>query len=234
MNDERNNILGRIREALKLSAPHPGHHDAEHHPSAHDKRPAGEDFRAWLPEVGPHEADRIALFARNSEALKTEFIKVGNDVEMREALMQVARREGWKRVASHRSRLTNAHAPSAVQVPGDLLWVDDGYDTDDLEACDAGITGCDLLVAQTGSVVVSATSAGGRALSVLPPHHVVLATSDQLVADMPDAFARLADKYSGRYPSFLSFITGPSRTGDIERILVLGAHGPKKLTVLLW
>jgi L-lactate dehydrogenase complex protein LldG len=109
---------------------------------------------------------------------------------------------------------------------------DSGYDVKDLERCSAGITECDGLVAQTGSVLVTSRSAGGRALSVLPPHHVVLARRQQLLADLPDAFALLKRKYGSDYPSFISFITGPSRTGDIERILVLGAHGPKKLTIL--
>jgi L-lactate dehydrogenase complex protein LldG len=61
----------------------------------------------------------------------------------------------------------------------------------------------------------------------------VIARRDQLIADLPDAFALLKKKYGTNYPSFISFITGPSRTGDIERILVLGAHGPKKLSIFL-
>ncbi len=81
-------------------------------------------------------------------------------------------------------------------------------------------------------MLVTSQSAGGRALSVLPPHHVVLARREQLVPDLTAAFALLKAKYAPAYPSLISFITGPSRTGDIERILVLGAHGPKKLTVL--
>jgi L-lactate dehydrogenase complex protein LldG len=89
------------------------------------------------------------------------------------------------------------------------------------------------LIAQTGSVLVTGRSAGGRALSVLPPHHVVLARKSQLLADLPDAFALLKQKYAPDYPSFISIITGPSRTGDIERILVLGAHGPKRLTIFI-
>ena len=64
------------------------------------------------------------------------------------------------------------------------------------------------------------------------PHHIVLARREQLVADLPAAFALLKEKYAVNYPSMISFITGPSRTGDIERILVLGAHGPKQLTIL--
>jgi L-lactate dehydrogenase complex protein LldG len=67
---------------------------------------------------------------------------------------------------------------------------------------------------------------------VLPPHHVVLARRDQLIADLPAAFALITQRYAPNFPSMISFITGPSRTGDIERILVLGAHGPKKLTVI--
>jgi L-lactate dehydrogenase complex protein LldG len=81
-------------------------------------------------------------------------------------------------------------------------------------------------------VLLTSRSAGGRALSVLPPHHVVLARRDQLIADLQDAYALLRAKHSNDWPSFISLITGPSRTGDIERILVLGAHGPKRLTIL--
>jgi L-lactate dehydrogenase complex protein LldG len=96
-----------------------------------------------------------------------------------------------------------------------------------------GITACDALIGQTGSILLTARSAGGRALSVLPPHHLVIARADQLVSDLPAAFELLSARYVKNYPSFITFITGPSRTGDIERILVLGAHGPKNLTVIL-
>jgi L-lactate dehydrogenase complex protein LldG len=86
-------------------------------------------------------------------------------------------------------------------------------------------------VAQTGSIFVSTRSAGGRALSVLPPVHLVLARRDQLVPDLPAAFARLRQRHGGRWPSAVTMITGPSRTADIEKILVMGAHGPKRLVV---
>jgi L-lactate dehydrogenase complex protein LldG len=63
---------------------------------------------------------------------------------------------------------------------------------------------------------------------------VVLARRDQLVCDLTAAFQRLEELHGRNWPSMISLVTGPSRTGDIERILVLGAHGPKKLTVLMW
>jgi len=62
---------------------------------------------------------------------------------------------------------------------------------------------------------------------------VVLARRNQMVPDLSAALHRVQEKFKNKFPSFLSFISGPSRTGDIERILVLGAHGPKNLTILL-
>ena len=115
----------------------------------------------------------------------------------------------------------------------EVVVIESGYDKDALEACDGGLTECECLVAQTGSVCVTNRSSGGRALSVLPPHHIVLARRSQLEPDLTAAYELLAAKYAAGYPSFISFISGPSRTGDIERILVLGAHGPKWLTILL-
>jgi L-lactate dehydrogenase complex protein LldG len=119
------------------------------------------------------------------------------------------------------------------KLPLERLVTDGGYATMDLETCEAGITACDALVAQTGSILLTSASAGGRALSVLPPHHVVIARANQIVPDLSDALRQARQRYAPHWPSCLSFITGPSRTGDIERILVLGAHGPKKLSVLL-
>ncbi|NJN06060.1 MAG: LUD domain-containing protein, partial [Rhodobacteraceae bacterium] len=71
--------------------------------------------------------------------------------------------------------------PAASSLGLPVLLVDRGYDVNAMESCDAGLTECDALVAQTGSLVVTSRSSGGRALSVLPPHHVVVARRDQLV-----------------------------------------------------
>ena len=97
--------------------------------------------------------------------------------------------------------------------------------------CGLGVTGCDYLVAQTGSIIVSTVSAGGRALSVLPPVHLVIARREQIVADLESAITLLRQRYDKHWPSALSVITGPSRTADIEKILVMGAHGPKRLAL---
>ena len=148
---------------------------------------------------------------------------------MEDHLRGLAVTEGWRKVATHFGELTDS-ACAALGLP--LITTDANYDVRELESCDVGISQCEALIAQTGSVLVSSRSSGGRALSILPPHHLVLARRDQLVPDLPTAFALLKSKSQSDYPSLISFITGPSRTGDIERILVLGAHGPRKLTIL--
>ena len=224
---ERENILGRIRAALKTRAPVPGqHHPGQPHTANHT---AANVPRSWLPKVGESLEDQLALFARNAAELKADFRLLSSAEEAATALLNLGSLAAWKKVACHAGTLTDAICPA---LPFDLLHTDRGYDAHALEACDAGITECDLLVAQTGTVVVTTRSAGGRALSVLPPHHIVLARRDQMVPDLPAAFEGLRKKYGPDYPSMISLITGPSRTGDIERILVLGAHGPKQLTIL--
>ncbi len=223
---EREKILGRIREALKVSAPLPGSHD-ETSAYSTTESPASH-AREWLPSVGASSAEQFALFAKNAADLKADFQLLTNREELPAALKKIATDEKWSRIASHDGELVN-FASKSLGLP--VLLTDQVYDVQEMEKCDAGITECDALIAQTGGVVVTSRSAGGRALSVLPPHHVVLARREQLVADLPAAFALLQQKYANNYPSMISFITGPSRTGDIERILVLGAHGPKKLTI---
>ena len=96
---------------------------------------------------------------------------------------------------------------------------------------EVGMTGCDCLIAQTGSIVVSTRKAGGRVLSVWPPVHLVIARRDQLVPDLAVAMRLLRQRYDGDWPSLLSVTTGPSRTADIEKVPVLGAHGPKRIAL---
>ena len=223
---EREKIFARIREALTVQAPVPGHHGAGSHapataaPSTH--------AREWLPPVGDSFEDQLARFRANAVDLKATFYLANNREELAKLLLELRDVEGWKKVGSHGGELTDA-ACKTLALP--VCRTDQPFNATELEACDAGITECDALVAQTGSVLVTNRSAGGRALSVLPPHHVVIARREQLLRDLPAAFELLKKKYSANYPSMISFITGPSRTGDIERILVLGAHGPKKLTI---
>jgi L-lactate dehydrogenase complex protein LldG len=96
-----------------------------------------------------------------------------------------------------------------------------------------GVTYCEYLVARHGSVVVSTRQHSGRRLNILPEIHVVVAYTSQLVNDLKDALINIKEKYDAGFPSAVTVISGPSRTADIEKTLVMGAHGPKELYVLL-
>jgi L-lactate dehydrogenase complex protein LldG len=231
--DQRDAVFVRIREALRQPAPHRhnGHVDYDmSHPAAAVPPPESDAFGAWLPSVGATLDEQIALFAQNAAALKADFRPVASVDEVAQQLAALAAANNWKRIASHRHPVASS---LAEKLGLNCLMTDPGYAVGELERCDAAITGCEALVAQTGSVLVTTSSAGGRALSVLPPHHIVVADRSQVVPDLASALKLVRQHYAPNWPSFLSFITGPSRTGDIERILVLGAHGPKKLTIFL-
>jgi L-lactate dehydrogenase complex protein LldG len=100
------------------------------------------------------------------------------------------------------------------------------------EATQATVTNADALVAATGSIFVSA-ACGGRGASVVAPVHIVSAGIEQMVPDLDEAFALLRARDTVSRNSFLCLITGSSRTADIEKILVMGAHGPRRLVVVL-
>ncbi len=222
MSDHRQEILSRVREALQQPTdPHVRGAAA----SRVDVRP-----EEWLPLGGLTTEERLGRFAEWSEKLKTNFLRVPSEAAAAAELARIAHEEGWRRVALHGDPLVEA---ATASLSTQRLNTDGGYDAAELETCDAGVTACDALIAQTGSVLLTSRSAGGRALSVLPPHHVTVARLGQLLPDLPSAYALLREKYGADWPSFMTLISGPSRTGDIERILVLGAHGPKRLTVLL-
>jgi L-lactate dehydrogenase complex protein LldG len=242
--NEREQILGRVREALRLAAPRADAHDdpptgvipidvTGSAPVLEAERGSRSPGRIsdWLPLVGGSFEEQAELFGRNAADLKAAFHLCDGVEQVHASLRALAAAEGWRKIASHRGELTEA-ACQSLALPE--LMVDGGYAAAELESCDAGVTECEALIAQTGTVLVTSRSSGGRVLSALPPHHVVLARREQMLADLPAAFALLERKYAPDYPSLISFITGPSRTGDIERILVLGAHGPRTVTIYCW
>jgi L-lactate dehydrogenase complex protein LldG len=98
------------------------------------------------------------------------------------------------------------------------------------ELARVGVSQMDYAIADTGTLVQDATASEQRLVSTLPDIHIALCRMSALVADLPTLLARglVTDD-----PSYWAFITGPSRTADIERVLTIGAHGPRRLVVVL-
>ena len=164
------------------------------------------------------------LFAQRLTAVAGHFIYCEDEVTFIEGLLALAEQEKLRRMYAWepgvRKLLDNYEFPY--------------FQTDkDFSEAEAGITGCEALIARSGSVLVSNGSAAGRRLSVYPHIHIVVAYTSQLVMDIKDGLELVRRRYGDNVPSLISLITGPSRTADIEKTLVLGAHGPKDLYVFL-
>jgi len=118
-------------------------------------------------------------------------------------------------------------------------WLDDmseyqfdPVNTDELSTCDASITLCEHLIARTGTIVLSSQQLSGRTCSVYAPIHICVAYTHQLVYDISDSLAQFKQE-ANFMPSMISYATGPSRTADIEKTLVVGVHGPKEVYCFL-
>ncbi len=102
------------------------------------------------------------------------------------------------------------------------------------EACagaDIGITGADFALADTGSLVILSAPGEARLISLLPPVHIAVVPKERLLTGLDELFAVLPDP--AERSSSMVIITGPSRTADIEQILVKGVHGPRMLHAIL-
>lgn len=95
-----------------------------------------------------------------------------------------------------------------------------------------GITGCFCAVAETGTLMLCGSPDSPAAISLLPETHIAIVPGSRIVPGMEEAFM-LARQELGQLPRAVNFISGPSRTGDIEQTIVLGAHGPYRVHLIL-
>ncbi|MEO6632443.1 MAG: lactate utilization protein [Mucilaginibacter sp.] len=199
-------LLKKIRKALleKRDNPYPNLEDLPHYPPTDES-----------PDV---------LFAEQFTAISGQFLFCEDEVQFIENLLQLAEERKWHKIYCWEPALQEVLA--RYEYPY--------YETDkDFDQADVGFTLCEALVARNGSILLSNGNMAGRRLSIYPPVHIVLAYTSQMVLDIKDGLKLLKAKYENNLPSMISNVTGPSRTADIEKTLVLGAHGPKELFVFL-
>jgi L-lactate dehydrogenase complex protein LldG len=202
----KENILKKIRKALSHSTPLPFPQSEGNQPVFH---PLNQE-----PEIE---------FAEQFTKLQGKFIYCINRQELSFQLGSLIKKQDWQKVYSLEEQLIG---PLTEQLGEKLTKTD-------LAGCDVSITGCEYLVARTGSIVMSTAQAGGRTASVYAPVHICIAFTNQLVYDIKDALQGAKEKYENNIPSLITFATGPSRTADIEKTLVVGVHGPKEVYLFL-
>ncbi len=217
MNSKRERILQRLRSAAQ---PHAG-----------EGMPAIRDTDLYANH--PAQEDLVERFGAKLASLKGEFFRVR---EVRQAAECVKELLAPFAAASKKICLRQPHA-LIDEVIAQEAWIrehttplENELSNEAFAQFEAGITTADFLIARTGSLVLNAVTAGGRRLSVLPPLHIVIATARQAVASLEEALAQIGNIATA---SYTAIITGPSRTSDIEKILVLGVHGPKRLAVIV-
>lgn len=139
------------------------------------------------------------------------------------------------RVAAYLASLgLPAQAVTALDVAG-LDWAAAGLAWRSGVAVDAdpvGISGCFCAIAETGTLMLLSGAATPASVSLLPETHIALVPAARIVATMEDAFALLRTE-RGALPRAVNFVSGPSRTGDIEQTIVLGAHGPCRVHLIV-
>jgi L-lactate dehydrogenase complex protein LldG len=201
----RNKILQKIKQALKDPVPVPF-----------------PDQVSDTPIFIPTEEELTIGFAEKFTELLGKFVYCADEAELVQQLTKLIHAHNWTKIYSIESG-----------------WLDDmkeyhfdPVNTDDLASCDAAITLCDHLVARTGTIVLSSQQLSGRTTSVYAPIHICIAYTHQLVYDISDSLHQFKNELD-HIPSMISYATGPSRTADIEKTLVVGVHGPKEVYCFL-
>jgi L-lactate dehydrogenase complex protein LldG len=168
--------------------------------------------------------DEVSFFANELTKVSGEVFICQNLAEVSANLRLICEQSGWKSVFCLDKNLQQIL--KVAEIPCDSS-------EDKFLDMEAGFTSCEFGVARTGSLLVSSAMVSGRRMNVYPPHHLVLLNRNQLLPELKDAYKAIAEKFRDNMPSMITLVTGPSRTADIEKTLVIGAHGPKRLIVFL-
>ncbi len=174
-----------------------------------------------------HHEGLIDGFVRAFTAIDGNVVRLGDYQELLLALNELIEHRKWEKVVAKSVLLEHCSKAIGLEV------VNSAVDDEDLAQVEVSITDCECLVARTGTLVMSAAQASGRVLPVYTPIHIVVARESQVVYDLDEAILQMEQRYQADYPSAWYLVSGPSRTGDIEKTLVLGVHGPIEVYVFL-
>lgn len=178
------------------------------------------DAQIYSEMYAPVDSVTDVAFAQSFTAAGGVFFYCEDEKSMVMQLAALARERDWRAVYTF--------IPELVDILN-LIKLNPVSDSDLPDDLKAGITFCESLIARTGTILVSSFASSGRRMVIHPEIHIVIGYASQVVQDIHHALDELKNRYGDTIPSFVSLITGPSRTADIEKTLVMGAHGPREL-----
>ena len=164
------------------------------------------------------------LFAEQFTKLNGKFIYCENENELCNNLADLVSENKWEGIFCYEKKAKEILNKAKINF---------SENEKDIRHVNAGVSFCESLSARTGSVLVSSKQTAGRRLPAFANYHIVIAYSSQLVYTIKESLNEIKKKYGNNMPSMLVNIAGPSRTADIEKTLVQGAHGPKEIYVFL-
>jgi L-lactate dehydrogenase complex protein LldG len=174
----------------------------------------------------------IDRFAQELKVLQGEFLHAATMEAAQEQVRRMADEAQWQTIGA-------ADRPLVREVGGKLpperiVWVKDDRQPRDMAQMPVSLIEAECLLADTGTCVVACHTAPRRLLCYLPPACIIAARVDRLFEHLPAAWPLIKPRVEDpQARGELVLITGPSRTSDIEKVLILGVHGPKRLVVLL-
>lgn len=189
----------------------------------------------WI-KAKPGEDELVQHFMANAEKLTIKCQLVTNKDDVQSKVSQWLTELNAKSVICWDSpELKQVSVPDVCQTLGLnlILWDQQADRQEMIRKCanvDVGITWADYGIANTGSLAILSNPVQSRAVSLLPAIHIAIFQRKNILPHMGDIFAKL--DYVN-LPSSLTFITGPSRTSDIEMDLTLGVHGPRQVFILI-
>jgi L-lactate dehydrogenase complex protein LldG len=194
------------------------------------------------PRLHEHSLTGEAVIEKFSKTLLEEtgiVLRVRNNEEVLQKLKEIAHEEKLKKVmasdddviAPLNLKAWGERNDIMVMSPRDFLDRNSFRDAV-FDQADAGITGADFAVAESGSVGLAFHRDQARLVSLAPILHIAIVPVDRVLAYYEQGIPKVFGK-KGQYPSQFAFITGPSMTGDIEGVLFKGMHGPRKVIVIL-
>jgi L-lactate dehydrogenase complex protein LldG len=217
-NEARQEILSSIRTHLATSVPFDAR---EHHETA--------VILSYQPPV----SDRVALFKQNLEAVDGHCIVANGETEIADALTQII--SALQKTKLRAQRIAVSDAPQLVRLMHmtDLEIEEFGISpsASEIFGFDVGITTAQAAIAETGTLMLDSGRERHRLVSLVPPVHIAIIDASTIYTTLSETLSMLR---SGEELSpAVTFITGPSRTADIELTLTIGVHGPQELYVII-